>query len=280
VTIHDVNFAAIGANFSLQRRLALAAFVRASALKAAAVITASEFARRQICTLFNIPRDRVRVTHLAGASPAMAAPQLGLPVALEAPYFVAFSAMTANKNIERLVDAFACAREMGLEQHLVLIGHAPKLLCRLIERSRAAGVIHYLGYVPNHIRTEILKRASALVFPSTYEGFGLPVLEAMSCEVPVACSNVASLPEVAGDAAHYFDPFSVEDIRASLCLLGRDRDLRQKLRAKGLENCRRFSWERTAAQTLDVYEDVLATWRVGDVYSANCPSRGTYGNPN
>jgi glycosyltransferase involved in cell wall biosynthesis len=102
-----------------------------------------------------------------------------------------------------------------------------------------------------------LKRAEFLVFPSFYEGFGLPVLEAMAVGLPVVCSKAASLPEVAGNAAVFFDPFSVEDIAEKVVAVANDASLRNELRARGVENLKRFSWEKTAAETVAVYDELL-----------------------
>ena len=114
------------------------------------------------------------------------------------------------------------------------------------------------GYVPDAHVPVLLKGAELFVFPSWYEGFGLPALEAQSAGVPVACSKEASLPEVAGQGAIYFDPFSIENIAQSLRQCLSDPALRARLRKQGLANARRFSWEQTALDTLQVYTRVIA----------------------
>jgi glycosyltransferase involved in cell wall biosynthesis len=119
--------------------------------------------------------------------------------------------------------------------------------------------IKFTGYLPTDVVTSILKNASLFAFPSLYEGFGIPVLDAQHAGVPVACSNVASLPEVAGDGGAYlFDPLSVDSIATALqtCLL--DLDVREALVERGFQNAALFSWEKTARETLAVYSAVTS----------------------
>jgi glycosyltransferase involved in cell wall biosynthesis len=116
----------------------------------------------------------------------------------------------------------------------------------------------FTGYLEEANLAKVLSGADLLVFPSTYEGFGLPVLEAMAAGLPVACSDRASLPEVAAEAAAFFDPDSVEDMAQRIAQVALDPALRNELRQKGYENVKRFSWQLTAQQTLRVYQTVLA----------------------
>ena len=169
------------------------------------------------------------------------------------PYVIAFSSSSPNKNIPRLVQAFVQARrDYGLPHQLVLVGHKPQ-----DELTNESSAVVLTGYMDEPSKQALLAGAEMLVFPSTYEGFGLPVLEAQQAGVPVACSTAASLPEVAGDGAEFFDPHSTEAIAQTIarCLL--DDKLRTELRFRGQENLRRFSSEKTASQTLAIYKHVL-----------------------
>jgi glycosyltransferase involved in cell wall biosynthesis len=255
VTAPDANFVAFGAQMSLQKRLALAFFVRQSVRRASRVITISHFSAAELTAALKVPRDRITVTYLAPrvslARQRVHPAPAGRPAE---PYIIAFGSTTANKNIPRLLEAFHLAREQhGVSHQLVLIGHLPPGL--LVHADPAVRVT---GYVDEMCLAEWLRGADALVFPSTYEGFGLPVLEAMAAGVPVACSNRAALPEVAGQAALYFDPLAVDDMAATIARLARDPALQAELRQKGYENLKRFSWDQTALATLDVYHAVLA----------------------
>ena len=122
-----------------------------------------------------------------------------------------------------------------------------------IQRLQRAGRLSYLGYVPDNFRPALINGARSFVYPSLYEGFGLPVLEAMACGVPVLASNVSSLPEVVGDAGILVDPHDVDAIAREMARLWEDEPLRRELVARGLARARTFSWEKTASQTLGVY---------------------------
>jgi glycosyltransferase involved in cell wall biosynthesis len=117
--------------------------------------------------------------------------------------------------------------------------------------------VRFTGYVPDEDLPAIYSGADLFVFPSIYEGFGLPVLEAMACGIPVVTSNTSSLPEVAGDAALLVDPYSVDEIAAAMRRVLCDPDVAAELCAKGLQRAKQFSWERTARETIAVYEKVL-----------------------
>jgi glycosyltransferase involved in cell wall biosynthesis len=160
----------------------------------------------------------------------------------------------------RLLEAFSEAKRLqNIDQRLVLIGHPyssenwSPLVRGLTERRD----VIWTGYLERRQMFNVLRRAGFMVFPSYYEGFGLPVLEAMAVGLPVVCSRAASLPEVAGDAAVFFDPYSIKDIAEKIVAVAINPSLRNQLRAKGIENLKRFSWEKTAVETVAVYDDLL-----------------------
>jgi glycosyltransferase involved in cell wall biosynthesis len=247
----------------LVRRLALAWFVRRAAHRAARIITISDFARREIAAAFGIDVDEITVTHLA-PFPRTAVPdhEVGSRLArlrIRKPFLIAFSSPSPHKNIPGLLQAFAMAREKHrLPHQLVLVGHLPPGL-RIERDGTGDDSVRVVGYLQNGDLSAVMARAELLVFPSLYEGYGLPVLEAMSAGVPVVCSDRASLPEVAGDAALFFDPTDVVQMSEAIVQVAGDRQLRESLREKGLRNVARFSWDRTAAGTLDVYRRVLGS---------------------
>jgi glycosyltransferase involved in cell wall biosynthesis len=174
-------------------------------------------------------------------------------------FILAFSSQSPHKNVGRLVQAFQEARRRyALPHSLVLVGHAPEGV-RAEAWSAAAVVV--AGYVNDATLDDLLGWAEFLVFPSLYEGFGLPVVEAMSAGLPVACSSVAALPEIAGGAALLFDPTSVESIAGAIATLAADPDLRRALRERGTARARDFSWEATANATVRAYRQCLASRR-------------------
>ena len=131
----------------------------------------------------------------------------------------------------------------------------PSEAARHIEKLQRAGGLSYLGYVPDSLRPALINGARSLIYPSLYEGFGLSVLEAMACGVPVLASNVTSLPEVVGDAGLLVDPCDVDAIARGMVRLWQDEALPHELSVRGLERARGFSWERTATQTLSAYRN-------------------------
>ncbi len=171
---------------------------------------------------------------------------------------MAFSSLSAHKNLPRLVAAFRKISSV-VPHSLVLVGHLPENLEFRAELEGAGSDrVRFTGYLPDEQVTSLMQNASLFAFPSLYEGFGLPILDAQHAGVPVTCSNVASLPEVAGDGAYLFDPYSVDAMAVALrkCLL--DIDLRGTLAEKGYENAAKFSWAKTARETLAVYSSVTS----------------------
>jgi len=254
VTVPDLNYCVFGGRMPPIRRMALGFFVKWSARRADHVITISNFARGQIHLMLGIPAAQITVTHLAAS--AISADDTDLAAVMrkygiKQPYIIAFSSSSPHKNIPCLVRAFAQARQdYNLPHKLVLLGHRPR------HEASAPGTedVVSTGYLDESSKNTLLKGAEMMVFPSTYEGFGLPVLEAQQAGVPVICSTAASLPEVAGDAAIYFDPLSVAEMSKAIGQAAQTPDLRQTLKQKGFQNAGKFSWERTARQTLQVYK--------------------------
>jgi len=237
----------------------------ASCRDATSVITFSEFSRSTIVDRYQVAREKIAVIPLA-ASPDFLRPRDASAIdALKATYglppeYAFYPANTwRHKNHVALVQALHLLREKrGRVLSCVLTGVEREGHAALVEATQArglAGQIHILGYVPPHEMPMLYAGARFLVFPSLFEGFGLPVLEAMASGCPVACSNVASLPEVAGDAALYFDPHDPEAIADAMDQLLTDDDLRQGLVRAGAARVRQFSWERTARETLKVLEE-------------------------
>lgn len=242
------------------RRTALRFFSTQSARRADHVITISEFSKREICRTIKLAPGKITVTHL-GAMRDRASPspedwtELAGRYNIPGPYVVAFGGRTLNKNIPHLIRAFALVKD-AFPHSLVLIGHIPSNVDLTIEAREIRDRVAITGYIPEEHVLPLLSHADLFVMPSIYEGFGLPVLEAQQAAVAVACSTAGSLPEVGGDGAIYFDPTSVEQIGDAIRRCLADAPLRSELVLKGRENVARFSWDRTARQTLSVYQNV------------------------
>ena len=155
----------------------------------------------------------------------------------------------------------ACVSHPGLEQNLVVVGAQPEPeqeIPSVLREPPAGARLVETGPVPEALLPALFTGADALLFPALYEGFGLPALEALACGCPVLGSTAASIPEVVGSAGVLVDPYNVEEIQAAILSLARDENLRKRLGRLGQERAQTFTWARTAAQTLDVFERIRA----------------------
>jgi glycosyltransferase involved in cell wall biosynthesis len=261
VTIHDLNYIALRHAMPGVRRTALRFFSIQSAQRANHVITVSHFSKNEICRTIKLDPSKVTVTHEAvfkrGSSDSSEHwDELAARYRIREPYVVAFGGRTLNKNIPHLIRSFARVMER-IPHSLVLIGHIPSDVDLVAENREMRDRITTTGPVPQEHVLPLLSHADLFVLPSLYEGFGLTVLEAQQAAVAVACSTAGSLPEVGGDGAIYFDPASVEATADAIRRCLADATLRSQLILKGRENLARFSWEKTARETLAVYQDVF-----------------------
>lgn len=179
---------------------------------------------------------------------------------LDFPYILYVGSIGARKNLPRLLEAYAQLRGWSTHWRLVIVGARKwkaSPVYETVQRLNLAGHVHFTGFVEEEDLPALYNGADLFAFPSLYEGFGLPVLEAMACGVPVVTSNTSSLPEVAGDAALLVDPANVDAIAAAMRRILEDPALAADLRRRGLARAAEFSWERTARETIAVYEKVL-----------------------
>jgi len=274
VTIHDITFDLHPEWFTRRARLAFSGFAASSARKARHVLTVSECSRRDIIERYGLPADRVTAAPLAPdpqfvpASAAAAAAFAAGP-GEGRPYLLHVGSITPRRNVTRLLEAFArVIREVDVS--LVLAGRVEPPsppLAPAIEALGLTGSVRVCGYVGGDDLAALYRGAAALVCPSLYEGFGLPVAEAMACGIPAVVSGTSCFPEVAGEAALFVDPEDTGSIADGLRRVLTDRPLRERLIRLGHERARGFSWERTAAATLAVYHDALRAQAGGAVAS-------------
>jgi glycosyltransferase involved in cell wall biosynthesis len=268
VTVHDASFARYPEAFTLRDRTLLRRAVPYAARRAAAVIAPSEHARSEIVDLLGVPKERVHVTpeacgrefrRLDEVERRPSLRRLGL----ERPYVLALGNVQPRKNLPRLLAAWFHLRGAGLlaDHSLVVAGGTRgkrEPLHQLIHDLGLKDDVVLPGYVAQADLPALYSGATVFVFPSLYEGFGLPPLEAMACGTAVACSNAASLPEVTGDAALLFDPDDPEAIAAAIGALLADDDARSTLAARGRQRAASFSWAACARATLTAYDAALA----------------------
>ncbi len=267
VTVHDISYDRFPAFFSPRDRWMLRTLVPLTMRRAAAVITVSQHARQEIIARYGLPTDKVAVTYEAAgeqfrptADPSLR-PRLDLPA--QAPYFLALGNLQPRKNIGRLIEAFAQARQAPelADVHLVVAGKAlwrESEIYAAVWQAGLTGAVHFPGYIAEADLPALYSSALAFVYPSLYEGFGLPPLEAMACGAPVICANVASLPEVVGDAALTVAPTDVPALAAALRQVAASPALRMQLRQRGEARAAQFSWRRCAEQTLEIYRQAAA----------------------
>ena len=230
------------------------------------ILTVSDASKRDILHLFNIPPEKIVViynaidAHFSVTPPADAVGRVRERYQLNHRFVLYVGNIKPHKNLVRLIEAFNELRTGELEDlKLLIIGdEISKLpaLRRAVHRHKLHKHVRFLGYVPDDQLAVLYRLAAVFVFPSLYEGFGLPPLEAMASGTPVVVSNVSSLPEVVGDAAVLVDPHDVDSIVDGLRLVLTDPARAEEMRRKGLERAREFSWERSVARTLEVYKRV------------------------
>jgi len=212
--------------------------------RAARILTVSEFTRKQIIDWSGVsPEKIVNVGCAVDSAYQPNGDSYGLPFA----YLLSVSNRKRHKNEFRIVEAFAKAN-LNPRTHLVFTGEPVADLVCCIEWHQLRSRVDFVGVVPEAKLPSLYRGAEALIFPSLYEGFGLPILEAMACGTPVVTANTTAMPEVAGDAALFVDPASVEQISRAMEQIVTDTSLRQQLREKGPTRSARFSWGNTISR--------------------------------
>ncbi len=265
LTVHDLIFRHLPAHHKPLNRWYLNLTMPLYCRRATHVIAVSECTQRDLVAAYSLPPEKVTVVHEA-AAPRFRPQPPDIVAAVRARYhlpdrYLLFvGTIEPRKNLTRLLSGFEAIHADGLTDGLVIVGKRGWLyddFFSRLEQSPARAAVILPGYVPDEDLPAIYAGAQVLVLPSLYEGFGLPVLEAMACGTPVTCSDTSSLPEIAGDAALHFDPDSVESLTDALRHLLSGTDLRAALRQRGSEQASKFSWERVADETEAVYDAVL-----------------------
>jgi glycosyltransferase involved in cell wall biosynthesis len=269
VTIHDLAFLACPGSVPPAVAARLERVARASVRRADHVIADSAHTKADTVSLLGVPPERISVIHLAAGAayrprtdPAADRATLEHRYGLRFPYVLYVGTTNPRKNLGRLLEAFASARRRAnLPHSLVLVGDAGFAHGAVLEQIGKLGLrdaVQLPGYTSEEDMPAIYGGADLLAFPSLYEGFGLPVLEAMSVGCPVLTSPVSSLGEVAGDAALLVDPQSVDAISAGLERALTNVELRRDLAQRGVRRAAAFSWERAAAEHLALYRELAA----------------------
>jgi glycosyltransferase involved in cell wall biosynthesis len=268
VSVHDVSFLEHPEYFTRTRAWQLQWTVRRTVSSAARILTGTEFSRKSILKVYGgLEEDKVVVVPNAAASQfrpiarEAAAAAVRERFAIRAPFILSVGDLQPRKNHIGLIRAFSrLARAYPqLKHNLVLAGKPTWFADRVREAARDSGVtdrIQFFGFVPDDELLQLYNACDVMVFPSFYEGFGLPVLEAMACGRSVTCSNTTALPEVVDSAAILFDPYRVDEIVRAIADLLLDAELRARMERLGLQRAAHFSWQKTAERTLEVFYEV------------------------
>jgi glycosyltransferase involved in cell wall biosynthesis len=220
--------------------------------RAVSILTVSDFTRRQIIDWSGVTPEKVlNVGCGVDAAYHPEGDSYGLPF----PYFLSVSNRKRHKNEFRIVEAFAKA-SVDPRMHLVFTGEPIPDLVRCIDANQVRSRVDFVGIVPEVKMPSLYRGSEALIFPSLYEGFGLPILEAMVCGTPVVTANITAMPEVAGDAALLVDPTSVQQISEAMDRIVSDISLRQQLREKGRMRAAQFLWTKTASTVHQVLAEI------------------------
>ncbi len=233
--------------------------------RADAIIAVSEHTRRDLIAAYGVPPEKVTVVYEAAAphftpSSAEELARVRTRYRLPGRFLLTVGTIEPRKNLSRLLTAFEMVARQGLVDVWVIVGRLGWLYDDFFARLEASSwreKVLLPGFVPDEDLPAVNAAATAVALPSLYEGFGLPVLEAMACGSPVVCSETSSLPELGGDAARYFDPTDVQAMAATLTEVLSDEALRDEMRHRGLEQAACFSWHRAARETRALYDQLI-----------------------
>ncbi|MGI8742304.1 MAG: glycosyltransferase family 4 protein [Bryobacteraceae bacterium] len=274
VSVHDVSFLEYPEYFTKSRALQLRHTVKRTVHAAARIFTPSEFSKESIVNAYGLDPDKVLVManavsplfHPISRSTAMRWTTSRFQFAF--PFILTVGDLQPRKNHLGLIRAFKelITAYPHLDHHLVLAGKETWHSYAVRDAAKKSGVgdrIHFTGFVEEEDLLRLYGASEMFIYPSFYEGFGIPILEAMACGRAVACSNTSAMPEVADSAALLFDPASVPDMVTAMRDLLLDAGLRTRMERFGSHRAALFSWENTARQTLDAYYEVVSTGRKG-----------------
>ena len=268
-SIHDLSFEHLPQTFKRRSRMQMRLTVRHTARKAARILALSEYARNDIIKTYRIEAERVSVTPLAASrnfAPVTNTTELSRvrqTYGIKRDYILAVGSIQPRKNLPRLIGAYAHLRSLRPQAklpQLALVGKNAWLYNETLQAAKKYGFtddIIFTGYVPEADLPPLYSGATCFVYPSYFEGFGLPVLEAMQCGAPVIAGDRTSLPEVVGDAGLLVDPFDEKALAQAMARVIDDANLADHLRVKGLRRARKFSWQETARLTLAAYGQAL-----------------------
>lgn len=268
VTFHDMTFFLYPQLHTRSKRFFFPIVIRVSARKADALIAISESTRQDSIRLLNIPPQQITTTQLGvtkdfrPVSDPVIRAEVRQKYKLPEEYILYVGLVEPRKNLPLLIKSFKALVERGVHHQLVIVGRFGWMYQEVLQQIEALGVkekVHFTGYLPSQDLPMVYNLASVFVYPTLYEGFGLPALEAMACGTPVITSEISSLPEIVGDAGLLVPPGDERALSEAIFETLSSHTLQKQLAMKGIQRASQFTWERTAQETLHVYESVLKT---------------------
>ncbi len=271
-TIHDLAFEHMPETFTRRGSFQLKLTVRRTAQRAARIATVSEYSRWDLLRTYRLAPEKVAVTyngvesHFTSVLTRNEANEVRQQFGINRDFLLAVGSLQPRKNLIRLIRAYARLRSEvpNFTPQLVIVGRKLWLADEIfaeIRRQRWAEDVILTGYVDDADLPKLYRQATAFVYPSLFEGFGLPPIEAMACGTPVITSNVSSLPEVTGGAALLIDPMNQASIESALLTITGDQGLRKRLREQGIEQAKKFTWQAAAEKTLQLYQESFEAGR-------------------
>lgn len=267
-TVHDMCYKAFPDTVRFKTKIMLAMSLKKSCKRADKIITDSQFSKNEIIKYLHIDPDQIIVVpcgvdcvNFRPNTDKQKADEVKQKHNITRSYFFYLGTLEPRKNIERFIKAYALLKQKKADIPLLVLsgrkGWMYESIFQLVLQLQLQNDVIFTGYVEDKEAPILLSDAVAFIFPSLYEGFGMPPLEAMACGTPVLTSNSSSLPEVVGDAAILVDPYSVDQIAAGMERLATDSDLRKELSKKGLERAKQFTWERSATMLMAIYQSLV-----------------------
>jgi glycosyltransferase involved in cell wall biosynthesis len=271
LTVHDLSFVRVPESASPRLKAYLDTVVPRSIARADHVLADSTATKQDLIDIYSTPADKITVL-LSGVDAHFrpiidqelvlyVRAKYGIP---DAPYVFSVGTVQPRKNYERLMEAIQILKQQGIKLHAVIAGGKGWLDSPIYARIHSLKIqdqVHFIGFADEADLPALYSGAICSTFVSLYEGFGIPILEAMACATPVITSNISSMPEVAGNAALLIDPYDIEAIAGAIQRIIQDDELRISLIKRGIERTRHFTWEQSARHLLDVYETVLQASR-------------------
>lgn len=264
ITIHDLSslvFPKIHVKGALSDRL-LGARTMENVDK---IITVSQSTKHDLINYFNVPEEKIKPVYLGKDEKFRVLDQdqvrnFKIEFDLNFPFILYLGVFRARKNIPTLIKSYNLLKKEGVSHKLVIAGGKGdqyKKILSFVKNLNLERDVIFTGHVPDEVLPELYNAADLFVFPSLYEGFGIPPLEAMACGTPVITSNVSSLPEVVGDAGLMVDPHDINGLKDAMKAVLQNSDLKRDMVKKGLSRSKQFTWKKCAIETLDVYKEML-----------------------